>query len=94
MVDTVKVNHFCVATEVSGFSTGSLTYNKITCAFNNSLATMKCFKLDLYCFYGPDTQTALDESYRAISQLHLEGLFDLFGVSNFYVDKVTEIVTI
>jgi aflatoxin B1 aldehyde reductase len=94
IVDTVSANHFCVATKAPGFSPGSLAYDNVMRACKDSLAALKQPRLDLYYFHGPDRQTPLEESCRAINQLHQEGLFDRFGVSNFHVDEVTEIVNI
>jgi len=94
IVDTVKANHFCIATKAPGFSPGSLAYNNVIRACKDSLAALKQPRLDLYYFHGPDRQTPLEESCRAINQLYQEGLFDRFGVSNFHVDEVTEIINI
>ncbi|GAB7346959.1 hypothetical protein MBLNU459_g2014t2 [Dothideomycetes sp. NU459] len=93
-VDTVKTHGFRIATKAPGFSPSTLTYDNIIRACKDSLAALKQPKFDLYYFHGPDRQTPLEESCRAINQLHQEGLFDRFGVSNFRVDEVTEVVTI
>ncbi|KAK3715100.1 hypothetical protein LTR37_007310 [Vermiconidia calcicola] len=85
---------FAIATKAPGFMPGSLTYEKITSACNASLAALKQDKVDLYWFHGPDRQTPLEESCRAISDLHKQGKFDRFGVSNFRVDEVEEVHSI
>lgn len=88
--DTVEA----VATRAPGFMPGLLTYDKIIRACNESLAATKQQKFDLDYFHGPDRQTPLEESCRAMNQLHSEGKFDRFGVSNFRADEVHQIVDI
>lgn len=92
--DSLREYGMSVATKAPGFSGGSLTYDKVTNACNASLAALKQRKVDLYYFHGPDRQTPLEESCRAIDRLHREGKFDRFGVSNLHVSEVDEIVAI
>ena len=92
--DSVEACNLSVATKVPGFVPGSLSYDKIIRACNDSLAATKQQKFDLYYFHGPDRQTPLEESCRAINQLHSEGKFDRFGVSNFRAEEVHQIVDI
>ncbi|CAD0099061.1 unnamed protein product [Aureobasidium mustum] len=92
--DTVEACNLAVATKAPGFMPGSLTYDNIIRACNESLAATKQQKFDLYYFHGPDRQTPLEESCRAMNQLHSEGKFDRFGVSNFRADEVHQIVDI
>lgn len=92
--DTVEACNLAVATKAPGFMPGSLTYDNIIRACNESLAATKQQKFDLYYFHGPDRQTPLEDSCRAMNQLHSEGKFDRFGVSNFRADEVHQIVDI
>lgn len=92
--DTVEACNLAVATKAPGFMPGLLTHDKIIRACNDSLAATKQQKFDLYYFHGPDRQKPLGESYRAMNQLHSEGKFDRFGVSNFRADEVHQIVDI
>lgn len=89
-VPTAKTD-FAIATKAPGFSPGSLTYDKVTTACNASLTALKQEKLDLYYFHGPDRQTPLSDSLRAINDLHTAGKFTRFGISNFTAAEVTEI---
>lgn len=87
-------NDFTIATKAPGFSPGSLSYQKV---IDNSLASLKALKqekIDLYYFHGPDRQTPLDESCKAIHQLHQEGKIATFGISNFNVQEVEDIHSI
>ena len=92
--DTVESCNLAVATKAPGFMPGLLSYDNIIRACNDSLAATKQQKFDLYYFHGPDRQTPLEESCRAMNQLHSEGKFDRFGVSNFRADEVHQIVDI
>jgi aflatoxin B1 aldehyde reductase len=83
---------FAIATKAPGFSPGSLAFQKVIDNCNASLAALKQQKLDLYYFHGPDRKTPLEESLRAIDQLYREGKFARFGVSNYHVTEVEEIL--
>ena len=58
---------------------------------NASLKALKQEKIDLYYFHGPDRKTPMEESLRAINDLHKAGKFTRFGVSNLHVTEVEEI---
>ncbi|KAK5126772.1 hypothetical protein LTR85_009706 [Meristemomyces frigidus] len=85
---------FLIATKAPGFSPGSLGYQKVIDNCNASLAAMKQKKLDLYYFHGPDRQTPLEESCRAIHHLQRQGKIAAFGISNFNAQEVEEIHSI
>lgn len=82
---------FAIATKAPGFSPGSLSYDKIMRHCAESLAALKQDSIPLYYFHGPDRQTSLDESCRAINDLYKEGKIERFGVSNLNRDEVEEI---
>lgn len=83
---------FTIATKAPGFSPGSLAFQKVIDNCNASLAALKQQKLDLYYFHGPDRKTPLEESLRAVDQLYREGKFARFGVSNYHVTEVEEML--
>lgn len=85
---------FSIATKAPGFSPGSLSYQEIIDNCNASLAAMKQEKIDLYYFHGPDRQTPLEQSCKAIHQLHQGGKIAAFGISNFNAQEVEEIHSI
>jgi aflatoxin B1 aldehyde reductase len=85
---------FAIATKAPGFSPGSLAFQKVIDNCNASLKALKQQKLDLYYFHGPDRKTPLEESLRAIDQLYREGKFARFGVSNYHVTEVEEILNL
>ncbi|TKA79124.1 hypothetical protein B0A55_02422 [Friedmanniomyces simplex] len=84
-------NDFVIATKAPSFSPGSLAYQKVIDNCNASLKALKQESIDLYYFHGPDRQTPLEESCKAIHQLHEEGKIAKFGVSNFNAQEVEKI---
>jgi aflatoxin B1 aldehyde reductase len=87
-------SRFAIATKAPAFGPGTLSYDSVISNCNASLAALKQSKIDLYYFHGPDSQTPLSESCRAIHELHTEGKFVRWGVSNLHADAVSEIVSI
>lgn len=47
-----------------------------------SLKALATDKVDIYYLHGPDRTTPLEDQCRTIAQLHKEGKFKRFGVSN------------
>ncbi len=84
-------NDFIIATKAPGFSPGSLAYQKIIDNCNASLKALKQDSIALYYFHGPDRTTPLEESCKAIYQLHKDGKIASFGISNFNAQEVEEI---
>ncbi|KAF2230462.1 Aldo/keto reductase [Viridothelium virens] len=85
---------FAIATKAPGFVPGSLSYNNVIANCNASLKALGTNSMDLYYFHGPDRKTPLEESCRAIDELHHQGKFDRFGISNFNVAEVRSIHSI
>ncbi|KAK0297380.1 hypothetical protein LTR91_003852 [Friedmanniomyces endolithicus] len=87
-------NDFIIATKAPGFSPGSLAYQKVIDNCNASLKALKQDSIALYYFHGPDRKTPLEESCKAIDQLHKECKIAKFGVSNFSAQEVEEVHSI
>ncbi|KAK4635730.1 Oxidoreductase sirO [Fulvia fulva] len=83
--------NFKIATKAPGFSPGSLSAEKVIANCKASLAALQQDQIELYYFHGPDRQTPLEESCKAINQLYQEGKIAEFGISNFNKDEVEEI---
>jgi aflatoxin B1 aldehyde reductase len=82
---------FSVATKAPGFGPGSLSYENVIRNCNASLQALKQERIDLYYFHGPDRQTPLEESCKAMQQLYTEGKIARFAISNFNPQEVEEI---
>ncbi|KAI6894943.1 Aldo/keto reductase [Hortaea werneckii] len=91
---TSSSSDFAIATKAPAFGPGTLTYDEVIRNCNASLAALKRDKIDLYYFHGPDRQTPLQESCRAIQDLYTQGKFVRWGISNLHVDEVTSIIDI
>ncbi|KAG0332975.1 hypothetical protein BG000_009578 [Podila horticola] len=57
--------------------------------FRESLVALKANKVDILYLHSPDVTTPFEETVKAIDELHKEGLFDRFGLSNFAAWQVT-----
>ena len=82
---------FTIATKAPAFTPGSLTYQNIIENCHASLKALEQESIDLYYFHGPDSATPLEESCKAIAELHKQGKILRFGVSNISPAQVTEI---
>lgn len=71
--------NFLIATKAPGFSPGSLTYDKIIENCSKSLTALKQDRIGLYYFHGPDRETKVEESCRAINDLFKEGRLSGLG---------------
>jgi aflatoxin B1 aldehyde reductase len=56
-----------------------------------SLSALKTKKVDMWYLHAPDRTTPFENTLRAVDELHKEGLFDQFGLSNFMSWEVAQI---
>lgn len=56
-----------------------------------SLKALKAKKIDMWYLHGPDRKTPYAETFRAVNELHKEGYFDRFGISNYMSWEVAQI---
>ncbi|KXS12726.1 Aldo/keto reductase [Gonapodya prolifera JEL478] len=59
-----------------------------------SLEALKVKKLDMWYLHGPDRTTPYEVTLKAVNDLYKDGLFERFGVSNYYSWEVAEMVTL
>ncbi|PAV19055.1 Aldo keto reductase [Pyrrhoderma noxium] len=59
-----------------------------------SLKALNADKIDMFYLHGPDRTTPYDVTLKAINDLHKEGYFSTFGISNYTAWEVAEMVTI
>ncbi|KAG1776628.1 NADP-dependent oxidoreductase domain-containing protein [Suillus placidus] len=59
-----------------------------------SLTALAPYKIRVFFLHVPDRSVSYDEMLRGVNELYEEGLFEEFGLSNFYSWEVSEIVTI
>lgn len=52
---------------------------------------LKAKKIDMWYLHGPDRKTPYEETFRVVDELHKEGYFDRFGISNYMSWEVAQI---
>ncbi|GAB00020.1 uncharacterized protein L969DRAFT_53573 [Mixia osmundae IAM 14324] len=62
--------------------------------FDNSLKALKADRVDAFYLHAPDRETPYEETLRAVNEIHKEGKFDRFGISNYAAHEVAEMVMI
>jgi len=83
-------NH--IASKVSNaIGEKALTRKGITDQVEDILRLLKIQKLELLYLHWPDRKTPLEETLGAINDLHKEGKFTYFGLSNYKASEVSQI---
>ncbi|KAL9113881.1 MAG: hypothetical protein Q9227_002015 [Pyrenula ochraceoflavens] len=59
-----------------------------------SLAALKADKIDMWYLHGPDRTTPYIDTLREVNELHKQGLFDRFAISNYMAWEVAQICEI
>jgi len=59
-----------------------------------SLKALQADKIDTFYLHGPDRSVPYEETLKAVNDLHKEGKFDRFGISNFMAWEVAQMVLI
>lgn len=78
-----------ITSKVSGENLG---YKALLNAAESSLKRLNTAYLDLYLLHWPNPEVPLSESMKAINKLLKKGLIRNFGLSNFPVDLVQEVM--
>jgi aflatoxin B1 aldehyde reductase len=55
-----------------------------------SLKALNAKKIDIWYLHGPDRKTPYEETLRAVNELHKEGYFGRFGISNYMSWEVAQ----
>ncbi|KAK0628022.1 Oxidoreductase sirO [Lasiodiplodia hormozganensis] len=82
---------FIIDTKAPAFTPQSLTRASITAGLTESLTRLNTDKVDIYYLHGPDATTPIEETVDAIQDLHRQGKFARFGLSNFLAADVRRI---
>ncbi|CAK8672734.1 unnamed protein product [Clavelina lepadiformis] len=83
-----------IATKVNSWDGKLLNRDSIRKQFATSLKRLQVPSVHLLYLHLPDHQTPITESLEAINELHKEGKFKEFGLSNYAAWQVAEIQTI
>lgn len=83
-----------VSTKVSSFMRGSHRARSIDFSINKSLASLGTETVDIMYLHAPDRATSFEETCFAMDAAYKAGKFERFGLSNYSVADVEEIVEI
>ncbi|EDO41340.1 predicted protein [Nematostella vectensis] len=90
-IDLLKDPKVVIATKANPWSKKGLKFDRVLEQMNTSLKRMKRDKVDIFYLHAPDHKTPIEESLKAVDQLHKEGKFKEFGLSNYAAWEVAEI---
>ena len=83
-----------VSTKVSSFMPGSHRARNIERSINRSLEALNVEQVDIMYLHAPDRATSFEETCFAMQKAYEAGKFERFGLSNYQVKDVKEIVEI
>ncbi|XP_069435322.1 aflatoxin B1 aldehyde reductase member 4-like [Ovis canadensis] len=83
-----------IATKANPWEGKSLKPDSLRSQLETSLQRLQCPRVDLFYLHAPDHGTPVEETLRACHQLHQEGKFVEFGLSNYAAWEVAEICTL
>ncbi|KAJ9656760.1 hypothetical protein H2198_004764 [Neophaeococcomyces mojaviensis] len=89
-------------TDLSGFTIdtkawsqpGKHTPAELQKSINESLAALRLPKVHMLYLHWPDTETPLTEVMKGIDAIHKQGKFDQFGISNFTLEQIKQMLSI
>eukprot|EP01114_Cavostelium_apophysatum_P015019 TRINITY_DN4012_c0_g1_i5.p2 TRINITY_DN4012_c0_g1~~TRINITY_DN4012_c0_g1_i5.p2 ORF type:complete len:331 (+),score=73.47 TRINITY_DN4012_c0_g1_i5:62-1054(+) len=85
---------FILDTKVTSTTPGSHTREKLRESVMKSLEALKVTKVHTMYLHAPDRSVPIEEVLHSVDELHREGAFEQFGVSNYSVEEVAQIVKI
>jgi aflatoxin B1 aldehyde reductase len=83
-----------VSTKVSSFMPGSHRAKNIETSINRSLEALNVECVDIMYLHAPDRATSFEETCFAMDKAYRDGKFERFGLSNYQVADVKEIIEI
>src|SRR6202047_637545 len=88
--DLRAAERFGIATRIHSGNTRVHEPENLKGVFKESLARLKTDKVKIFYLVTPDSATPIESTLSALQELHDEGLFEEFGVSNFSAWQVAE----
>jgi len=83
-----------VSTKVASFMPGSHRAKNIETSINRSLEALNVDSVDIMYLHAPDRATSFEETCFAMNKAYQDGKFERFGLSNYQVADVKEILEI
>lgn len=82
---------FVIDTKAKGFTDGSLTKKGIEESIAESLGLLGVDSVEIFYLHCPDRDTDIKETIDTINELHQQGKFKKFGLSNFPAKDVEQV---
>jgi len=89
-----KLTGLKIAGKANPWIDGGLSASSIKRQLTTSLQRLNTSSLDLFYLHAPDLDVNIFDTLKAVSQMHAEGKFQRFGLSNYASWQVSEIVEI
>ncbi|RMZ89958.1 hypothetical protein DV736_g2798, partial [Chaetothyriales sp. CBS 134916] len=83
-----------ISTKVSSFMPGSHRTKNIALSIERSLEALNTDSVDIMYLHAPDRATPFKETCEAMHNAFLDGKFERFGLSNYSVEQVEEILKV
>ncbi|KAI0637042.1 Aldo/keto reductase [Trametes polyzona] len=83
-----------IDTKVYPVNPGDHAPAKLRATFETSLKLLAPYKVRVLYLHAPDRSVPFEDTVREVNELHKEGLFEIFGLSNYAAWEVAEIVGI
>ncbi|KAF9521128.1 hypothetical protein BS47DRAFT_1286200 [Hydnum rufescens UP504] len=94
VLSELNLRNATIDTKVVPRQPGDHSPEKLRATFKLSLATLKREKVRIFYLHAPDRATPFQDTLREVNRLYGEGLFEIFGISNYMAWEVAEIVGI
>jgi len=80
-----------ISTKANPWKTGGLQFDHVLIQTGTSLTSLRVKQVDILYLHAPDHKTPIEETLKAVQQLHQERVFKRFGLSNYAAWQVAEI---
>lgn len=90
----LDVKGAAIDTKAAVYKPGDHSPQRLREQLHASLTALAPYRIRVFFLHVPDRSVSYDEMLRGVNELYEEGLFEEFGLSNFYSWEVAEIVTI
>ncbi|KAG9125937.1 hypothetical protein FRC07_005515 [Ceratobasidium sp. 392] len=90
----LKLGDATIGTKVYPVEPGMHSPERLRATFLESLKKLKRDKVRVFYLHAPDRSVPFEETLGEMDKLHKEGLFEIFGLSNYASWEVAEIVGI
>lgn len=89
--DVKAAQSFTIDTKSPAFVPKALGSKSLADGLQTSLSLLKTDKVHIYYLHAPDKDTPFEETVDAIQELHRQGKFERFGLSNFLPEDVRKV---